>query len=144
RPRGAIRIHCASGVQWRLLRPWWPGFFLERRSSGAPRNPVVHGGEERSAAGRLHYWLEAQYFVQYPGIVVHMDIKRAYRFRFYPSPEQEQGLARTFGCARFVYNHMLSLRSDAWAKHRQHIGYHESSAALTALKKAPEHAWLND
>ena len=73
-----------------------------------------------------------------------MDIKRAYRFRFYPSPEQEQVLARTFGCARFVYNTMLRLRSDAWTKHQKSIGYHESSAALTALKKTPEHAWLND
>src|SRR5690606_19996430 len=26
----------------------------------------------------------------------------------------------------------------------QHIGYHESSAALTALNKASEHAWLNE
>ncbi|MGM0915929.1 MAG: helix-turn-helix domain-containing protein, partial [Pseudomonadota bacterium] len=30
--------------------------------------------------------------------------KRAYRYRFYPTPEQEQLLARTFGCVRFVYN----------------------------------------
>ncbi|WP_155754541.1 helix-turn-helix domain-containing protein, partial [Burkholderia stagnalis] len=28
-----------------------------------------------------------------------MDIKRAYRFRFYPTPEQAAMLARTFGCA---------------------------------------------
>ncbi|WP_369792865.1 helix-turn-helix domain-containing protein [Thiomonas sp. FB-Cd] len=40
--------------------------------------------------------------------------KRAYRFRFYPTPEQVDALARTFGCARFAYNHMLRLRSDAW------------------------------
>jgi len=35
-----------------------------------------------------------------------MDIKRAYRFRFNPTPEQEVILARTFGCARFAYNHV--------------------------------------
>ena len=73
-----------------------------------------------------------------------MDIKRAYRFRFYPTPEQEQVLARTFGCARFAYNHMLRLRSDAWFQRQQRVGYHETSAALTALKKTPEHAWLNE
>ena len=43
-----------------------------------------------------------------------MSIKRAYRFRFYPTPEQEKNLAQTFGCARFAYNHMLRLRTDGF------------------------------
>lgn len=73
-----------------------------------------------------------------------MEIKRAYRFRFYPTPEQEQILARTFGCARFAYNHMLRLRTDAWFNEQKHVGYHETSAALTLLKKQPEYAWLNE
>jgi putative transposase len=73
-----------------------------------------------------------------------MDVKRAYRFRFYPTPEQAVMLARTFGCARFVYNHMLRLRTDAWSQQQARVGYHDTSAALTALKKTPEHAWLNE
>ena len=73
-----------------------------------------------------------------------MDIKRAYRFRCYPTPEQEVILARTFGCARFAYNHMLRLRTDAWFQRQERIGYHEASAALTALKKDPEFVWLNE
>ena len=73
-----------------------------------------------------------------------MDIKRAYRFRFYPSPEQELILARTFGCARFAYNYMLRLRTDAWFKEKKRVGYHETSALLTELKKTPEYAWLNE
>jgi len=73
-----------------------------------------------------------------------VDIKRAYRFRFYPTPEQELILARTFGCVRFAYNYMLRLRSDAWMQRQERVGYHETSAALTALKKTPEHAWLNE
>lgn len=73
-----------------------------------------------------------------------MDIKRAYRFRFYPTPEQEMILAKTFGCARFAYNYMLRLRTDAWMQRQERIGYHETSAALTALKKQPEYAWLNE
>lgn len=73
-----------------------------------------------------------------------MDIKRAYRFRFYPTPEQEVILAQTFGCARFAYNYMLRLRSDAWYNEQKRIGYHETSAALTLLKKQPEFLWLNE
>ena len=73
-----------------------------------------------------------------------MEIKRAYKFRFYPTPEQELNLDKTFGCARFAYNYMLRLRTDAWMQRQERIGYHETSAALTALKKQPEYAWLNE
>lgn len=73
-----------------------------------------------------------------------MEIKRAYKFRFYPTSEQEMILAKTFGCARFAYNYMLRLRSDAWMQRQERVGYHATSAALTALKKTPEHAWLNE
>ena len=73
-----------------------------------------------------------------------MEIKRAYKFRFYPTPEQELNLDKTFGCARFAYNYMLRLRTDAWMQWQERIGYHETSAALTALKKQPEYAWLNE
>jgi putative transposase len=73
-----------------------------------------------------------------------MNIKRAYRFRFYPTPEQERILARTFGCARFAFNYMLRLRTDAWMKEQKRVGYHETSAALTRLKKETEFTWLNE
>ena len=53
-------------------------------------------------------------------------------------------LAKTFGCARFAYNYMLRLRTDAWMQRQERIGYHETSAALTTLKKQPEYAWLNE
>jgi putative transposase len=33
---------------------------------------------------------------------------KAYRFRLYPNKQQEQQFARTFGCCRFLYNHMLA------------------------------------
>ena len=73
-----------------------------------------------------------------------METKRAYKFRFYPTPEQELNLAKTFGCARFAYNYMLRQRTDAWFQRQEKIGYHETSAMLTALKKQPEFAWLNE
>lgn len=73
-----------------------------------------------------------------------MEIKRAYKFRFYPTSEQEEILVKTFGCTRFAYNYMLRLRSYAWMQRQERIGYHESSAALTALKKQTKYAWLNE
>jgi putative transposase len=73
-----------------------------------------------------------------------MRQKRAYKYRIYPTEEQKQIFARTFGCARFVYNWALRLRSDAYYQQQKRIGYHETSARLTDLKKQPEYSWLNE
>ena len=53
-------------------------------------------------------------------------------------------LAQTFGCARFVYNWGLRLRTDAYYKEQKRLYYSETSAMLTQLKKQESHAWLND
>lgn len=37
-------------------------------------------------------------------------MNKAYKFRLYPTIEQEHMILKTFGCVRFVYNHMLSDR----------------------------------
>ncbi len=62
---------------------------------------------------------------------------KAYRYRFYPTPDQEKLLAQTFGCTRYVYNWALNLRSDAYKLDQAKINYHETSAALSELKKEP-------
>ncbi|EHZ3471434.1 helix-turn-helix domain-containing protein, partial [Salmonella enterica] len=71
-------------------------------------------------------------------------MKRAYKYRFYPTTEQAELLAQTFGCVRFVYNSILRWRTDAYYEQKEKIGYLQANARLTALKKEPEFAWLND
>ncbi|WP_447886916.1 RNA-guided endonuclease InsQ/TnpB family protein [Serratia fonticola] len=71
-------------------------------------------------------------------------MKRAYKYRFYPTPEQSALLAQTFGCVRFVYNSILRWRTDAYYERQEKIGYIQANARLTALKKEPEFTWLND
>lgn len=71
-------------------------------------------------------------------------IKRAYKYRFYPTPEQEQLLARTFGCVRFVYNSVLRYRTDAFYERQEKIGYLAANAELSRMKKAEETAFLNE
>ena len=70
-------------------------------------------------------------------------MKRAYKYRFYPTPEQAELLAQTFGCVRVVYNHILRWRTDAYYERQEKIGYTQANARLTALKKEPDFAWLN-
>ena len=41
-----------------------------------------------------------------------MMINKAYKFRLYPSEEQKVLIHKTFGCNRFLYNKMLSLKKE--------------------------------
>lgn len=73
-----------------------------------------------------------------------MKQKRALKYRWYPTDEQKQILARTFGCARFVYNWALRLRTDAYYKEHRRLYYSDTSAMLTELKKQGDYIWLNE
>ncbi|HZI72773.1 MAG TPA: transposase, partial [Gemmatimonadales bacterium] len=71
-------------------------------------------------------------------------VKRAYRYRFYPSPEQAAELSRTFGCVRKVYNLALEARTAAWYQRQERVSYVQSSALLTEWKRDPGMKWLNE
>ncbi|MDF9778975.1 RNA-guided endonuclease TnpB family protein [Pseudomonas baetica] len=70
--------------------------------------------------------------------------KRAYKYRFYPTEVQQELLAKTFGCVRFVYNKILDFRSKAYSERQEKIGYSGASAHLTQLKRTEELAWLHE
>jgi putative transposase len=69
-------------------------------------------------------------------------VKRAYKYRFYPSPEQAGLLVRTFGSVRYVYNRALAERSRAWTQEQKRVTFADTCRMLTAWKAEPETAWL--
>ncbi|TDD63334.1 transposase [Actinomadura darangshiensis] len=69
-------------------------------------------------------------------------VKRAFKYRFYPSDEQAAELGRTFGCVRLVYNRALAERTRAWYCEQRRMSYVDTSAALTQWKKTEELAFL--
>jgi putative transposase len=69
-------------------------------------------------------------------------VKRAYRYRFYPTPEQADLLNRTFGSVRYVYNRALAERSRSWAQEQRRVTFAETCRMLTAWKADPQTAWL--
>lgn len=71
-------------------------------------------------------------------------VQRAFRYRFYPTPEQETLLRRTLGCVRLVYNKALHERSTAWRERQERIGYAASDRMLTAWKRTEELAFLRE
>ncbi|MFI6359061.1 RNA-guided endonuclease InsQ/TnpB family protein [Streptomyces sp. NPDC050743] len=72
------------------------------------------------------------------------QVKRAFKYRFYPTDEQAAELSRTFGCVRLVYNKALEERTRAWYAEQRRISYVQSSAALTQWKKTEELAFLRE
>jgi putative transposase len=71
-------------------------------------------------------------------------VRTAYRCRAYPDGAQQAVLNRTFGCVRVVWNDILAARRERYATERASTSYGQASAALTALKKDPQRAWLNE
>ena len=71
-------------------------------------------------------------------------MRMAYKCRAYPDPGQAAMLARTFGCVRVVWNRTLAARHARWATERKPTSYRETDAALTAMKRLPVLAWLNE
>ncbi|MFI0982325.1 RNA-guided endonuclease InsQ/TnpB family protein [Streptomyces sp. NPDC021093] len=66
-----------------------------------------------------------------------------YAFRLEPTPAQQVLLARTFGCARVVFNDALALRRAAYTANEPWIGAGDlSKIVLTQGKKRTERAWL--
>lgn len=71
-------------------------------------------------------------------------VNRAYKYRFYPTDEQKNQLAQSFGCSRFTYNYFLKFKIDAYLNDHEKVNYHKTSERLTQLKKDEEFNWLND
>jgi putative transposase len=69
---------------------------------------------------------------------------RAYRYRFYPTTEQESLLRRTMGCARLVYNKALAARTEAWFERQERVGYSQTSSMLTSWKQQEDLEFLNE
>ena len=66
----------------------------------------------------------------------------SYRFRIYPTPEQETLMQKTFGCCRFVFNHFLAERIELYRETGKSTSEYQQSKSLTKLKKSLE--WLRE
>lgn len=71
-----------------------------------------------------------------------MLVNKAYKFRIYPSKEQEILIAKTIGCSRFVFNHFLAKWNDTYKATGKGLTYNSCSSQLTQLKK--ELVWLKE
>lgn len=69
-------------------------------------------------------------------------MNKTYKYRLYPTKEQQELMHKTFGCVRFVYNYYLSKREVVWEKEHRTMRFYECSRDLTILKK--QYTWLKE
>lgn len=68
-------------------------------------------------------------------------MQKGVKFRIYPNREQKTLINQTLGCCRLIYNKGLAMRNEAY-QNGDKIGYSQTSAMLTELKKSEDFAFL--
>jgi putative transposase len=71
-------------------------------------------------------------------------INKTYKFRLFPTKEQEVLLNQHFGHARWVYNHFLNERKEQYQADKKSDNYYKQAATLTKLKKEEGTMWLKE
>lgn len=69
-------------------------------------------------------------------------MEKAFKYRIYPNEEQKTLILKTFGCCRYVYNHMLEERINLYKEEKKSISKFDQIKELPMLKK--EHEWLKE
>lgn len=67
-----------------------------------------------------------------------MKLNKAYRYRLYPTKEQEQQFRQHGGNTRFVWNYFLKLNQEKYEKEKKFIFGYELIMSLPKLKKEQE------
>jgi len=71
-------------------------------------------------------------------------IKKTFKYRIYPTKEQETLLSKHFGAKRFVWNYFLNERKNAYLKNNTSLNYYDNASSLTKLKKQEDYGWLKE
>jgi putative transposase len=67
-----------------------------------------------------------------------------YKFRIYPTKQQEALLIKHFNACRFVYNLSLEKKIKAYTERNEKISCFKLITDLTKLKKQEDFSWLNE
>jgi putative transposase len=68
-------------------------------------------------------------------------MKARYQYRFYPTDQQQQSLARLFGCVRVVWNDALAICKQSGKKP---LSAELQKIVITQAKKTETRAWLSE
>ena len=66
------------------------------------------------------------------------------KVRIYPNKGQQEALAKSFGCARFVFNYYLNKTNTQYQETGKGLSYCDMAKDLTQLKKLSDYEWLQE
>jgi putative transposase len=70
----------------------------------------------------------------------HQSMRKTYKYKLKPTPEQERVLGRALMLCRHIYNAAVGERCEAWQKCGVSISYYQQKAELPGIKEAmPEY-----
>nr|QMP83086.1 MAG: putative transposase [Caudoviricetes sp.] len=69
---------------------------------------------------------------------------KSYKFRIYPTKDQENYLAQCFGAKRFVYNYFLYLNNQRYQNKEEFLNAFGCNYIITDMKKTDEYSWMKD
>lgn len=73
-----------------------------------------------------------------------MVLKKAYKFRIKPTPEQISRLEQFAGCCRFIWNKALSMSLDRLNNKQYIVWYNEASFWMKLWKQSEEYGFLGE
>ena len=68
---------------------------------------------------------------------------KGYKYRIYPSKQQEELIQKTFGCCRFVYNQTLSHRKEMYETQKESMNKTSCNNYCNQVLKK-EYEWLKE
>ena len=66
------------------------------------------------------------------------------KVRIYPNKGQQEALAKSFGCSRFVFNYYLNKTNTQYEETGRGMSYCDMALDLTQLKKLSDYEWLTE
>lgn len=69
---------------------------------------------------------------------------KSYKFRIYPTKDQENYLAQAFGSKRFIFNHFLRLNNQRYENKEGFLNAFGCNYEITKMKKTEDHSWLKE
>ena len=63
----------------------------------------------------------------------------AYKYRIYPTEDQQVLLSKTFGCKRFIFNHYLNVQQERYKNKEKHLSNYDINKDITKLKETKEY-----
>jgi putative transposase len=71
-------------------------------------------------------------------------VRKTYKYKLNPTPEQERALGRVLGLCRWLYNTALEQRITAWQRARVSVSRYQQEAELKDIRAAfPEYAGIH-